>query len=228
LRTTFPQPKAFMKHLAMLLLIACLSGCAVVSKQYYYLPSVSHQSLKNIYSHHSDYKMVYSRLKVTNRAGDSVGSITTSNGFGHPLLMGPLIFPVIPVGGFFNKSTSRFLIDVEFLSTKGYFMSLAIDSNDYKRVRDSLNALKIGTAASLNGSRCYMIVNSTSKVPLHNKEFFMGSNAGHAYRLTADVKFRKVKTMKLVTGNALLDSTLKNITFKRKSRIVFNLLGPEY
>ena len=216
-----------MKHLGILLIVIGISGCAVVSKQYYYIPSIPHQTIKNHYSH-SDYKIIYSRVKVTNKAGDSVGSITTSNGFGHPLLMGPLIFPVIPVGGFFNKSTSRFLIDVEVLSTKGYFMSLAIDSNDYKRVLDSLNALKIGTAASLNGSGRYMIVNDTSKVPLHNKEFFMGSNAGHAYRLTADVKFRKVKTMKLVTGNAVLDSTLKNITFKRKSRIVFNLLGPGY
>jgi hypothetical protein len=216
-----------MKYFAILLIVAALSGCAVVSKQYYYVPSVTHQTIKNHYGR-SDYKMVYSKVKVTNKADDSIGSIITSNGFGHPLFMGPLIFPVIPVGGFFIKITSRFQIDVEVLSSKGYFMSLAIDSNDYKRVRDSLNALKVRTAASLNGSNCYMIVNDTSKVPLHTREFFMGNNAGHAYRLTADVKFRKVKTMKLVTGNNLLDSTLKNITFKRKSRIVFNLIGPGY
>jgi hypothetical protein len=214
-----------MKHLAFLLIVVGFSGCAVVSKQYYYIPSVTHQSTRS-HPEHSDYKVVYSKIKVANKAGDSVGSISTSHSFGHPLLMGPLIFPVVPVGGMFNKLTSRFLIDVDVHCTKGYFMSLAIDSNDYKRVRDSLNALRVLTAAPLNGSGCYMIINGSSKIPLRTKEFFLGNSTGHGYRLTADVKFRKVKTMKLVTGNALLDSTLKDITFKRKGRIVFNLLGP--
>src|SRR5579862_7108558 len=103
-----------MKYLAILLIVVEFSGCAVVSKQYYYMPSVTHQSTKN-HPGHSDYKVVYSKVKVTNKAGDSIGTITTSNGFGHPVLMGPLIFPVIPVGGAFNKSTSRFLIDVDVL-----------------------------------------------------------------------------------------------------------------
>jgi hypothetical protein len=105
-------------------------------------------------------------------------------------------------------------------------MALVIDSTDYKKVRDSLNALKVGKVAPLNGSSCYMIVNNRAKIPLHTNEFFLGNGSGHAYRLSADIKFGKVKTMKLVTGNALLDSTLKNITFKRKGKIVFNLLGP--
>ena len=214
-----------MKHLAFLLIVAGLSGCAVISKQYYYTPSVTHQSIKS-HPEHTDYKVVYSKFKVTNNAGDSVGAITTSHGFGHPLLMGPLFFPVIPVGGIFNKSSSRFLIDVDVHCSKDYFMSLAIDSNDYKTVRDSLNALKIMKVVPLNGSSCYMIINDTLKVPLRTKEFFLGNSKGHAYRLTADVKFGKVKTMRLVTENALLDKTLKNITFKRKGKIVFNLLGP--
>ena len=216
-----------MKYFAILLLMAGLSGCAVISKQYYYTPSVTHQTIKNHHDH-SDYKVIYSKVRITNQAGDSVGSVTTSNGFGHPLLMGPLIFPVIPVGGMFNKRTSRFLIDVDVRSSQEYFMSIAVDSTDYKRVRDSLNALKIGKVVSLNNSSCYMIVNGTSKIPLRTEEFFLGNNKGHSYRLTADLKFRKVKIMKLVTGNALLDSTLKNITFKRKGRIVFTLLGPGY
>jgi hypothetical protein len=216
-----------MKHLAFLLIVVGLSGCAVVSKRYYYTSPAVHLNTKKPYRY-ADYNLVHNTVRISDKSGDSIGSITTSNGFGHPLLMGPLIFPVIPVGGFFNKNTSRFQMDVNVLSSTGYFMSLAIDSNDYKRVRDSLNTLKVGTAASLNGSSCYMIINDTLKVPLHTREFFMGNHAGHAYRLTADVKFRKVKTMKLVTGNALLDSTLKNITFKRKSRIVFDLIGPGY
>ncbi len=216
-----------MKHLAFLLIVVGLSGCAVVSKQYYYKPSVSHQAIKG-HPEHTDYKVVYSKFKVTNGAGDSVGTITTSHGFGHPLLMGPLFFPVIPVGGVFNKRTSRFLIDVDVHCPEKYFMSLAIDSNDYKRVRDSLNILNVRKVVQLNGSSCYLIVNDTLKVPLHTEEFFLGNGAGHSYRLTTDVKFGKVKTMRLVTGNTLLDSTLKNITFKRKGKIVFNLLGPGY
>jgi hypothetical protein len=213
-----------MKNLAFLLIVAGLSGCAVVSKQYYYTPSVAHQSTKN-YPEHSDYKIVYSKIKIINSAGDSIGTITTSHGFGHPLLMGPFL-PVIPVGGAFNKRTSRFLVDVDVRCSKEHFMSLAIDSNDYKRVRDSLNALNVRKAVPLNGSSCYMIINDTLKVPLRTEEFFFGNGAGHSYRLSANVRFGKVKTMRLVTSNALLDGTLKDITFKRKGKIAFNLLGP--
>ena len=110
----------------------------------------------------------------------------------------------------------------------GYFMPLAIDSNNYKRIRDSLNALKIGTKRILNDNQCYMIVNDTLKVPLHTDEFFMGYTKSHSYWMTSDIRFRKVKTMKLVTGNILLDSTLTNVTFKRRSRIKFDLIGPGY
>lgn len=73
-----------------------------------------------------------------------------------------------------------------------------------------------------------MIVNDTLKVPLNTAEFFMGRTNSHSYWMTSDVRFRKVKTMRLITGNALLDSALKGITFKRKSRIKLDLLGPGY
>ena len=105
-------------------------------------------------------------------------------------------------------------------------MPMAIDSNNYKRKRDSLNALKIGTRAELTNSGCYLLVNDTLKVPLRVNEYFRGNTKGHSYWITSDIKFRKVKTMKLVTGNAILDATLSKITFKRKSRIKFDLAGP--
>jgi len=73
-----------------------------------------------------------------------------------------------------------------------------------------------------------MIVNDTLKVPLKVGEFFMGHTKSHSYWMTADIRFRKVKSLKLITGNTLLDSTLKHVTFKRTSRIKFDLVGPGY
>jgi len=212
-----------MKYLALLLIVVAFSSCTVVSKQYYYVPSVAHQTPKNHYS--SYFKMVYSKVKVSNPVGDSIGSLTTSNGIGQPLLAGPLIFPVIPVGGFFNKSTGHFIMDVTVHSDTGHFMSLAIAPKAYKRINDSLVARKVYTRRPLGTKDCYAIVNDTLKVPLTTDEFFMGSTTGHSYRMEGDVRFNKAKTVKLVTGNPGLDSTLRNITFKRKSRITFNLLG---
>jgi hypothetical protein len=215
------------KRAAIFLVLLVCSGCAMISKQYYYVPSVPHQTFKDRFSH-SDFKMIYNKFRVSGKAGDSIGSVTVSNGIGHPLMMGPLIFPVIPVGGFFQKSDSRFLLDFSVNCNAGYFMRLAIDSNNYKRVQDSLTLRKVATKRLLNTGQCYIIINDTLKVPLKTSEFFMGHTNGHSYWMTADIRFRKVKTMRLVTGNALLDSTLKNVTFKRKSRIKFDLVGPGY
>jgi len=189
------------------------------------VPDVPHQVIKKRPGH-SDFKYIYSKIKVTGKAGDSIGSATISNGFGHPLLMGPLIFPVIPVGGIANKTTSRFVMELTVNCNEGYFMSMAIDSNAYKRKRDSLNALKTGTRTELNTGGCYLLVNDTLKVPLRVSEYFLGNNGGHSYWITSDIKFRKVKNMKLVTGNAILDSTFNKITFTRKSRIKYDLAGP--
>ncbi|HZX59577.1 MAG TPA: hypothetical protein VFE54_12655 [Mucilaginibacter sp.] len=217
-----------MKKLAVFIFaVVILQGCAMVSKQYYYVPSVPHQTYKTRFSH-SDFKMIYNKIKVSGKAGDSIGSVAVSNGMGHPLMMGPLIFPVIPVGGFFQKIDSKFILELTVNCNEGYFMPMAIDSTDYKSIRDSLRIRKISTKRELHDSQCYIMVNDTLKVPLKASEFFMGSAKGHSYWMTSDIKFRKVKTMKLVTGNALLDSTLKNVTFKRKSRIKFDLIGPGY
>jgi len=221
------QPFARMKkHYALLIALLACSGCGIISKQYYYVPSVTHQTIKGRFSH-SDFKMINSKFSVSNKAGDSIGSITTSNGIGHPLLMGPLL-PVIPVVGFFQKSDSRFVMEMTVNSNEGYFMPLAIDSNDYKSVLDSLRISKISTKRPLQNSQCYMIVNDTLKVPLKVGEFFMGHTKSHSYWMTADIRFRKVKSLKLTTGNTLLDSTLKHVTFKRLSRIKFDLVGPGY
>ena len=199
----------------------------MISKQYYYMPSVPHQIYKSRFAH-SDFKMIYNKIRVSGKAGDSIGSAVVSNGIGHPLLMGPLIFPVVPVGGLFQKNDSRFMLELTVNCNYGYFMPLAIDSAENKRIRDSLILRKFGTRRTLNNTQCYMIVNDTLKVPLMVKEFFMGSKTGHSYALNSDIKFRKVKTFKLITGNTILDSTLRNVTFTRKSRIKYDLIGPGY
>ncbi|MGZ3943496.1 MAG: hypothetical protein ACXVJB_01070 [Mucilaginibacter sp.] len=213
--------------LAFILAAAILQGCAMISKQYYYVPSIPHQTSKGRFSH-SDFKMIYNKFRVSGKAGDSIGSITISNGIGHPLMMGPVVFPVIPVGGFFQKTDSKFILEVIVNSNEGYFMPMTIDSTHYKTIQDSLTIRKISTKRELNDNQCHLIVNDTLKVPLKTSEFFGGYQNAHSYWMTSDIKFRKVKTMKLVTGNALLDSTLKNVTFKRKSRIKFELIGPGY
>lgn len=200
-------------------------GCSVVSKQYYYVPDVSHQVIKKRPGH-SDFKYIYSKIKITGKAGDSIGSATISNGFGHPLLMGPLVFPVIPVGGIAHKITSRFVMELTVDCNDGYFMPMAIDSIGYKRTRDSLDAAAVSTTALLTSNTSYMVVNDTLKVPLQVREYFTGNKKGHAYRMESGIKFRKVKTMRLVTGNAILDSTFNKITFTRKSRIKYDLAGP--
>lgn len=214
------------KYAAVFLVLLVCSGCAVISKQYYYEPSVPHQTYKGRFSH-SDFKMIYNKFSVPGKAGDSIGSVVISDGIGQPLMMGPFL-PVIPVGGFFQKSRKQFILELTVNCNDGYFMPLAIDSNDYKRVRDSLNALRISTKRPLQSNQCYMIVNDTLKIPFQVGEFFMNDTKSHSYWMDANIRFRKVKTMRLVTGNALLDSTLKSVTFKRKSRIKFELIGPGY
>ncbi|HTD99371.1 MAG TPA: hypothetical protein VK668_08780 [Mucilaginibacter sp.] len=211
-----------MKYLALLFFLLGFSGCSVINKQYYYVPSVKHQSVSD---RHSEFKMKYSRFKVSDKTGDSIATIATNNGVGQPLLIGPIIFPVIPIGGFFHKVTGKFEMDIDINSRPDYFMLLAIDSSGHKRVSDSLRLMKIAKKAPLKSKYCYMIVNNSLKVPLSVEEFFMGNKAGHSYIMRSDMRFGKVKTMRLVTCNAVLDSTFKNITFKRKSRITFNLLG---
>ena len=217
-----------MKKLAVFIFaVLILQGCAMITKQYYYVPSVPHQTDKTWFSH-SDFKMIYNKIRVSGKAGDSIGSVTVSNGIGHPLMMGPVVFPVIPVGGFFQKMDSKFILELIVKTNEGYFMPMAIDSTDYKSIRDSLAIRKFSTKRELSGSQCYMMVNDTLKVPLKASEFFGGYKNSHSYWMTSDVKFRKVKTMRIVTGNALLDSTLKNVTFTRRSRIKFDLVGPGY
>jgi len=63
--------------------------------------------------------MISSKFSVSGEAGDSIGSIVTSNGVGHPLLIGPLL-PVIPVGVFFPNSGSRFIMELTINCREGY------------------------------------------------------------------------------------------------------------
>jgi len=176
--------------------------------------------------------MIRSQVGISDSTGNNIGSITTSNGIGTPVLAGPPYLPVLPVGiaslvySLHKGADNRFVMDIDIKCKAGYFTSLAIDSNSYKRINDSLNAKGVRTAVPLNTNDCYMIVNNSKKIPLHAREFFMGNGAGHSYRLYSDVKFSNVNTLRLVTGNATLDNALKDVTFKRRHRYTYCVMGP--
>jgi hypothetical protein len=74
-----------------------------------------------------------------------------------------------------------------------------------------------GHLPPLDSARCYMIVNDTAKVPLHVSELVTGDSALHSYSFYCNARFSNIKTMRLVTGNDLLDGTLKNIAFNRRA-----------
>jgi len=91
-----------MKYLAYFLIIICFTGCSVVSKQYYYVPAAPHSTEKKRAGYS---KMIYSIVDIPDSSGNNIGSITTSNGAGIPLFVGPAYVPVVPVGiiAVFNK-----------------------------------------------------------------------------------------------------------------------------
>lgn len=212
------------KYLICLLTIIACSGCSIVSKQYYYVPSTAHQVIK---SRSGYFKMQQQQIDIADSSGKPIGAINTSNGSGVPLLAGPPYLPVLPVGlvTVFYKGVEQFEMDINVSPVEGYFLTLAIDSESYKKTRDSLNALRIMTARPLKTSACYMIVNGSTKVPLRVTEYFMGSTKSHSYRLSADIRFGRVRRVTIITGNLMLDSALKNISFKRNSRLIYSVLG---
>jgi hypothetical protein len=216
--------KKMNKYLAYFLILTCCSGCSVVSKQYYYVPTAAHETTKEIVG---GTKMIYNKVELTDSAGKHIGSMSTSNGIGIPLLMGPPYVPVVPVGVVwaFSKKLRQFQMDVTIRPDEGYFMTLAVDSNSYKILRDSLTAKKVGTGAYLHTTGCYLIVNGSTKVPLRVRENFMQQTNAHDYRFSAPIGFGRVLTLSIVTGNPLLDARLKNLVFKRKKRLTYFLLG---
>lgn len=209
------------KYLVYFLILISGSGCSVVSKQYYYVPTTSHLTIKGRGSY------IGSKVDITDCAGKNIGSITTGNGMGIPLFLGPPYLPVVPVAivSVFSKKLRQFEIDIAVNADEGYFMALAVDSNNYKKVNDSLAAIKVGTAVDLQTSSCYMIVNGSTKIPLRVRGYFMGQTHSHNYRMYATVAFGKVRTMTIVTGNPLLDNRLKSLVFKRKKRLSFFVFG---
>jgi hypothetical protein len=213
-----------MKYFIYFFFIVACTGCSVVSRQAYYVPAAPHQTTKDRAGY---FKVVRSRMGISDTSGKNIGEITTSNGIGTPLLVGPPYLPVLPVGiaslaySLHKGGENHFVIDVDIRCNNGYFMPLAIDSNNYKKTRDSLSRLNIATAVRSNTSDCYMIINNSVKVPLKMKEFYMGNGQGHSYRMFADIPFSKVNTMRLVTGNPLIDNSLKDVTFKRRHRLAY-------
>jgi len=67
--------------------------------------------------------------------------------------------------------------------------------------------------------------NTAKKVPLRVSEYFMGSTKSHSYRMSAAIRFGRVRMVTIVTGNPALDRALKNIIFKRSSRLTYAVLG---
>jgi hypothetical protein len=109
------------KYLAYFLIIISCSGCSVVSKQYYYVPTVAHLTIKDRDSY------IGSRVGIADLSGKNIGSMTTSNGAGIPLFLGPPYLPVVPVGivSIFSKKLRQFEIDIAVIAGDGYFMALA-------------------------------------------------------------------------------------------------------
>ena len=212
------------KYLAYFLIMICCSGCSVVAKQYYYVPTTAHSTTKEQVGYA---KMIYTKVDIADSSGNPMGSVSTSNGIGIPLFFGPPYVPVVPAGivSVFSKKLRQFEIDITVHANDGYFMALAVDSNSYKRLRDSLATLKVGTGADLHTTRCYMILNGSTKVPLRVREDFMGRTNSHSYRMYAHVGFGKVRSVTIVTGNLLLDSCLKNLVLERKKRITHAIYG---
>lgn len=208
------------KYLACFLVLICCSGCSVVTKQYYYVPTTAHQTTRE---QAGGTKMIYSKVEIADCSGKHIGSMSTSNGIGTPLFMGPPYVPVVPIGivWAFSKKLRQFQMDIAITPDAGYFMTLAVDSGSYKMVRDSLAALKIGTGADLHTTGCYMILNGSRKVPLRVTEYFMQQTNLHSYRMYAPVGFGRVRTLTIITGNPLLDHQLKNLVFKRKKRLTY-------
>src|ERR1700743_1893531 len=126
----------------------------MVNKQYYYTTSAPHTIIPGDRRY---YKIAYNQFDVAGPAGTSVGSVTTSNGYGRPLLGGPLYVPFIPFGlvTMFIKNETNFSLDINVKSNDGYFAALNLDSARYKTISDSLNALRIMTAVRLNTANCY-------------------------------------------------------------------------
>jgi len=224
LHGTFVNTLKMNKYLSFFMIMFCSSGCSVVSKQYFYEPAAAHTTTKEQPGYT---KMIYSKLDIPDSSGNNIGSITTSNGIGIPMFMGPAYLPIVPIGivRVFSKKLRQFEIDITVNPHDGYFMALAVDTNSYKRLRDSLAARNEGTAAWLPTAGCYMIINGSTKVPLRVKEYFMQQTNSHSYRLYADVGFGKVRTLTIITGNPLLDSRLKNLVFTRKKRITHSIYG---
>lgn len=205
-------------------IVTGICGCSVVNRQYYYTTTAPH-TFENGDPRY--YRITYNKFNVNGPLGAPAGSVTTSNGFGRPLFTGPLYVPFIPVGlvTLFVRNETRFILDVRVESNDGYFGALNLDSTAYKAISDSINALHNTASVRLNTVNCYLLVNGSKKIPLQVREDFSGDRKVCGYHMFADVGFSKVRAFKIVTGNALLDSTLKDVTFRRNSRITYNLIS---
>src|ERR1700754_1514390 len=104
----------------------------------------------------------------------------------------------------FYKRIHYFVMDLNIrCSSDSNFKNLAIDTNN-----------------------CYIIVNDSKKMPARTHDLFMGRPGEHNYRLSVPIRFAKVHSLTITTGNIFLDNELKNITFHRRKRLTHSILGP--
>jgi len=144
---------------------------------------------------------MHTEFEISDTTGRYIGTMTTSNGIGVPLLIGPPYLPVAPVG----------LVTIFSKRATDLQMDISIRCND--------------TAVRLDTNACYIIVNGSKQKQLHVKEFLRGSTSMHSYQLYAPIRFAKVRTLSIITGNPILDHTLKNMTFRRKKRLMHCIIG---
>jgi hypothetical protein len=149
--------------------------------------------------------MIHSQFAITDTSGKPVATMNTSNGVGIPILAGPPYIPVLPVAiiSIFYKRIHYFVMDLNIRSSDSNRKNLAIDTDN-----------------------CYIIVNGAKKIPVKTHDIFMGRPGEHNYRLSLPIRFAKVHSLTITTGNPLLDQALKNITFYRRKRLTHSILGP--
>ncbi|HEY4289576.1 MAG TPA: hypothetical protein VGN00_20890 [Puia sp.] len=189
-------------RLICLLLITSFTSCSIVSKQYYYLPDPPRPIVKD----HSSYiKMILPQFTITDTSGKTLANLATSNGIGIPLFAGPPYIPVLPVAivSVFYKQIHYFVMDLRITGSDANLAKLAIDTNN-----------------------CYMLVDGTKKILLKAHQLLMDRPGEYDYRLSVPIRYAKIRSLTISTGNPLLDRSLNNVIFHRKKRLTHSIIGP--
>jgi hypothetical protein len=83
-----------------------------------------------------------------------------------------------------------------------------------------------GKNLAIDTNNCYLIINGSKKIPVKTHDLFMGRPGEHNYRLSVPIRFAKVHSLTITTGNPLIDQSLKNVIFHRRKRLNHSIIGP--